>query len=176
MDLGLDQSFGRLVHSKLSVFHSRVTDLITRKTKYDPFENLSSARLQGIEVDVGVIPMNYLYLNMSYHYLDAKDLDTDEQLEYRPQHTFSVSAEVTAFQELTLRLYLDYVSKCYYYSKDQLQYLDEYYLFDVNLSKRIFSLWEIWTACNNMFDVYYEDEAGFPLPGREFSIGLRVKL
>ena len=175
IDLGMNCSFGKMIHSEFSIFSSKVTDLITRQERYEPFRNLNASRLRGAELSVSVVPSSFLQTRFSYHYLDAIDLESHQQLEYRPKHNFSLSGQLTTLKNIKLNLFFNYVSKRYYYDQDQQLYLDDYYLINININKKISDLAEIVLSCFNLMDNYYEDEEGFPLPGREFSVGIKFK-
>lgn len=174
-DAGIQTSVGQLFRSRLSIYHTDVTDLITRKSKFDPYENLATAQLRGLEIDLALVPNSVLQFNLAYHLLDAIDSETKQKLDYRPKHNFSLFTELTTLKNTKFNLHFNYVSERYYYMNDEMFSLGGYYLLNANISRNLSEVLEFRMGITNLLDEYYEDEAGFPMPGREFSTGVNVK-
>ena len=171
-DIGIKKSWGTLIFTELNFYHSTVTDLITYQGRNNPFKNLASSRLRGLELDLKFMPYKNLNTRIYYQYLNAIDLDTHQALEFRPEHTLGFTGSLITFYGYKFNISMDVVSKRYYYSsKDRLS-LEPYFIAGFNLTKKFMSMFEIWINAKNLLDEFYEDEAGFPLPGREFSTGL----
>lgn len=55
---------------------------------YFTFLNTDKARTEGIEFDMGLDFLDYFTISGQYTYLDARDLNTDEQLSGTAEHTY----------------------------------------------------------------------------------------
>ena len=51
----------------------------------------------------------------------------------------------------------------------------DYFLTNFKVSQVFLKYFEAYVAVNNIFDINYESESGFPGPGRNFWIGLSAK-
>jgi vitamin B12 transporter len=155
-------------------FHSSYEDLISGW----PPENVARAYIRGGEVGVQaapVPPMPGLQFDASATFLQTKDRDTGEQLDYRPAHaefaelryrrdfgggafavTPSVSTEIVGQQQYTT-----------YPDKD---WLGAYALLNARLAFRAYYV-EFYVAGKNLGDKTYQTIYDYPMPGRTFSAG-----
>ncbi len=161
-------------------FHSNYEDLISGW----PPDNVARAYIRGGEVGVQAAPVSSLpglQFDASATFLQTKDRDTREQLDYRPVHaefaelryrhdfgggafavTPSVSTEIAGRQQYTA--YPSYPEPPY---KD---WLDAYALLNARLAFRAYYV-EFYVAGKNLADKTYQTIYDYPMPGRTVSVG-----
>lgn len=73
-----------------------VVDTINMKVDTTPaiqIQNVSRARLRGLDASLTITPLPALSATLSYLYLDSRDLTRDSVLSFRPRHLLTVSAD-----------------------------------------------------------------------------------
>src|SRR5690554_2864233 len=75
------------------------------------YNNVDSARTQGIELEYSQWLGRFARINSNYTYLDAKNRDTDERLERRPQHRLNVALELYPWDGGELNLRTEYTGR-----------------------------------------------------------------
>jgi outer membrane receptor for ferrienterochelin and colicins len=72
----------------------RVVDSVAKDTVQKiQIENVSRARLRGVDASLAVTPIPALTATIAYLLLDARDLATDSVLAFRPKHLLTLSAD-----------------------------------------------------------------------------------
>jgi outer membrane receptor for ferrienterochelin and colicins len=105
-ELGYKHISGKSFYSEATYFYSHFTDLIEGEIVEGEkiqvqFQNIIKAQVQGVEISTGgniqKVRLNY---NIGYTYMDSKDLDTKEVLQFRPRHLFYIitSSNLSPFQ------------------------------------------------------------------------------
>ena len=171
-ELGLRYQKPRLFDFQATYFLNDVKDLIGQKSRHAEFENINAALLRGLEFSGRISFSKAADISFGYTYLSAKDRSTKIQLPFRPKQEWNV--QIASFLPKIGKLFLvaEYTGKRQYDDFGQIKTLDPYTLVNVELN---FSEWRNFSPyfqVLNALDAYYEDECGFPMPGREIRVGI----
>jgi len=173
-ELGL---FGtKPIDYSLAVFGNITRDYIFSAGRDDVYENLEGATRSGIESEIGVeIPAGFLdfQIDVGAFYIDVIDGD-EKTLANIPRLKFI--ATVTISPRIGPTIESDFTSLSNRTDADG-SAIPNYELFGARI-RYPFSVIsvpvEITASVDNIFDVDYEEEPGFPAPGRNFFLGLSV--
>ena len=80
----------QLIEPAFIVFVDPVTHDSTPEIQ---IQNVSRARLRGLDASVAITPVPALTATLAYLYLDSRDLTRDTVLSFRPRHLFTVSSD-----------------------------------------------------------------------------------
>jgi len=139
--------------------------------------NIGSAMVDGVEVLLKKELNEHILGNVSYTYLDAKDLDTDTQL--KPKHKIGVGlhySDQVGDNDDNLMIVLDG-----YIVTGRPDNLEPYYLFDANLSQDLTIDEEdnqkitLQFSIKNLFNQQPELVSGYPVQGRTFLAGISTE-
>jgi outer membrane cobalamin receptor len=173
---------GAAAYAEANLFRSDVKDLIENEGSDEMGQsvNLQKAILQGAEVAGGVIPTDWLRLDVNYTYLDAEARSPSRtgsngysRIQHRPQHRFNGIVHVHLPYAVELRLEGLYTS-------DQIDHFESdvkiggFGLFNAQVSRRFADLVELFAGATNLLDEDYEERLGTPQPGRWVFVGLRI--
>ncbi|MBA7606748.1 Vitamin B12 transporter BtuB [subsurface metagenome] len=183
-EIGLVHRISQTIRGSVAVFRRDVDDMIawapTSEGKWQP-ANVNRFSVNGLEAEVNV-QLETLHARVGYTLLDAVqiDLDVERPAAFIPSET--VSAEIHAgIAGFDLVVRGEYRSGIRNYYGDSEKLLPARTVIDTRLSK---TLWELepYVEVRNILDTKYSDQFGFtefdrdyPLPGRTFGIGLRMK-
>jgi vitamin B12 transporter len=141
--------------------------------------NVGRARTEGVEVYVEGDPVDWLTLYANYTYTHTEDLDTFKPLRRIPHNTWATGAVVT-WDRVRLFAEAIVVSEQFETPVGPRSFNPGYHRLDVGGSYR---LWgragimeraELIARFNNITDERYAEAFGFPAPGFNCLIGLRV--
>jgi len=189
---GVDFSHQSLAFS-LTYFHTDFKDKIESVTTSggdSSWENVGKARISGFEGDMSVDIGHYFGWGIEikpfvgFTYLtEYKDKVTGEDLLETSDLTVSYGISVSDFKGFTTRLNFAYYGKktiTDYESGWPYQDIkaSAFTVADLTLSKVLFSTENqgcltLNTGVNNLFDEDYAYVKGYPMPGRNFYVGLR---
>ncbi len=151
----------------LLMFDQRVTDMIVSSESGDPCENIGEVRAWGAELSVQHRVTPNLSLDMSFAMTSARDVETGADVPLVPKTT----AAGTLTYDHAPAQYMVRVSRIGPRAEDELSSLPAYVL--MGLRTTVETRWgDIFAGVENLFDVLYEDESGFPQPGRSFEVGI----
>ncbi len=152
-------------------FFNEAKNLISQKSRHAPFENIDAAKINGIELSGKVLLSNQFSASFGYTYLSAKNRQDNTQLPFRPLHQWT--AQVNQLIPIVGTLHIDavYTGKRSYNDYGKKQTLAPYVLFHAKLTLHKWHSLIPYFQVLNAFDAYYEDECGFPMPGREIRVG-----
>ncbi len=173
-EVGLDAKASETLLLTAAVFYNDVQDLIDRAGKNDPYMNIDSAELSGVELTARWELHPRATLFMAYSYLDAKDTSGDEavDLAYRPEHKVDLAANVRLPHAFDIGLTYGYISS-QVTASDEVPELDSYQLVGLRISKALVQGLELYVNLHNLLDELYYESEGYPLGGRTLSGGLR---
>jgi len=182
-DVGFEQP---LFHDNISFgatyFHNDITNLITGTfnpiTFVSSYANIGKATTQGVESYISVTANSKLSFRADYTYTDARNDTTPGALLRRPTNKASVSAVWSPIDKLTLTSTYLYVGPWTDVNRstfvDQIQ--PGYSLVRVAAEYALTSSWTVFGRIENLFDVQYEDPAGFLRPGLGIFGGVRLSV
>ncbi len=155
--------------SRLSVllFRQRVTDMIVSSGSGDPCENIGEVRAWGAELSMQHHVTSNLDLDVSLAMTSARDLDSNRDVPLVPK---TAAAAVLTY-EYGAAQYMARVTRVGPRAQDETSSLPPYVLMELRTT--VETRWgDIFAGVENLFDVLYEDESGFPQPGRSFEVGI----
>ncbi|HUV29853.1 MAG TPA: TonB-dependent receptor [Acidobacteriota bacterium] len=173
-EIGLRSRFGmgqkdRYCMLSLAWFHNDVKNLIDRASRTFRFRNIGRARSQGWEMWVHGQFSRRLSGGVSWAHL-LKAETSDELLdELSPNKVrFYVSVEAASGTELNYeRTYFDERT-----TFDAYVMLPDYVVHNVNVTQTLRYSLKLRLAVSNVTDACYEEELGYPAPGRQVTVGL----
>jgi len=172
-------TFRWLSHLKIEAtyFYSIYEDLISGW----PPANVDRAFIRGAEFGFTAAPLPFLsglVFDASGTYLQTRDRETGEQLDYRPVHTefaelrYRRDVVVGAFA-VTPSVSTEIVGRQQYTDGPFKRWLDAYALLNARLAFQVYYA-EIYVAGKNLADKTYQTIYDYPMPGRAVSAGFTV--
>lgn len=182
-ELGINYKLSSGILLNGNIFYSSIDELINLVILDDglrQYQNIGKAEMKGAEIGFN-LTVDDFSMNLAYTYLSAKNVSDDAQseiLEYRPEHVLSLVPSYQFSFGTELRAELFFVGGKYGVDADSREFveMDNYLLANVRASHTIFDNYTLYVRVNNLADIYYETEYGFPQPGREFFVGLKLGL
>ena len=179
-EIGIKHDFRKVATIELSYFYNNVKDLIERASKNDPFLNISKAIFEGIEGNIHTRIGKYFFGRLSYTYLDVRNKNpaflgrSEEELSYIPKHKADFELGYLTDFGLSFNLLGSYNGRRYYYDSNNDQHaLGGYFVGNAKVSQRFLTHWEGSIYIENIFDRNYQEEEGYPQPGRSFLFSIK---
>ena len=177
-------AFGREDFARIDVtfFHNDVSDLIA--TQFTPAYtqvNIGRARMQGVESELTLRPLNWFSSVLGYTYTDARDLGTQTLLLRRPRHAVTLTARLQPLPGLTIAPALSYTGAF----ADQL--VDDTgfpigvgrakpgMLLNVSVNYEATKAVTLFVNARNIGNSRFEPASGFAGPGPSVMAGTRVR-
>jgi iron complex outermembrane recepter protein len=186
--LGISQSFGSYVSGELALFYYDISDFISRDAPGTEgiYRNYAKISLAGFEVSGTINPWADLLLRLGYTYNNARDRSDGRvttNVTFVPEHKVDVGLGYTVPYIITpVDLTCVYVSESYNQlptpqkpNQESIR-TGDYFILNARIAKTFLKRFEAYLAINNIFDSDYESESGYPGLGRNFYMGLSVKL
>ncbi len=165
---------------KTTYYRSNLTDLI--QTTTDPASttmNIGRARRQGAEIEIDHVVNAYFRDGWNYTYLENVGIPVGFShyvtLPYSPRHSVNYQATITPAKGWALHSTLRYDDPRYSGFDQTGTKLSSMILLDLRLSYQWRQM-EIYVGASDVTNRRYEEQAGFPLPGRVTYGGLRLRL
>jgi iron complex outermembrane recepter protein len=183
--VGISRGITQYAKGEASLFIYDIQDMIVRPSS-DPtsrYGNLGKVLLWGFEVGTEIFPTNDLTFRAGYTYMNATNKtpgSPTERVLYIPSHKVDLAVKyLVPFVKVGIDLTGSYVSRTW----DQLPSIDrptdatlragDYFIADARISKMLFKNFEVYFAARNILDKDYEQEIGFPAPGRNLFAGIK---
>ena len=174
--------WGKL-RGEITLYNYSIEDMIVWKLGsfeiFRPFNN--DADITGQEYLLSYqLPKQNIGLQVSYTYLQPLDKNNQETthnkiIPYRPQHSFKSSLHM-GYKEFSANINYRFVGKRFVTVANTVE-LSPYNVLDIVLLQNIvFENFNttIKLSANNIFNEKYEIVLGYPIPGREFRLGLTL--
>ena len=195
-ELGVFKQFGDRVSLDVSGFINDYNDLIeSTQIGTDAitfpiwqYQNISKARIWGIETSLNIRPVDPITINLAYSYMNAKnksyvfgnpivDANPDPTgLPYRPEHSASAGATWKATKSLSLNTNARYIGKYKNISSETNRtgagYPGDFILMDAGVKYHAGESAVLNLQCRNINNTQYEEVAHFRSPGRSFVAGV----
>jgi outer membrane cobalamin receptor len=174
-EAAVEQQLGERTEVSLAAFRREVRDLIEWTDdgmgEWQP-DNVSRARIWGIEAGGRVQLHELLAAGANYTYLHPKNRDTGDYLENKIRHQTHLFMEIGPILQTHLRLDGRHL---HYYSQPTRRH-NSHIVLDAALS-RPFMLGDGWElegkiTAKNLLDKDYESTPGYPMPPREIFVEL----
>lgn len=166
-EVSLLRELGGVGSVEVAVFLMEGSNQIRVSGPTSSLENTGSFRHRGGEVAVQVSPMRNLGFDLSYGYVDV-----GEHTRSHPRHQVSGSGRIE-LGAVTGRLGVQHVAGLYGADGGQ-DRLPDYTLVDLRVSARLAERLTLQIGGGNLLDREYQVMPGYPMPGREFTVGLRA--
>jgi|GEM_PF-685499 len=155
----------RYLSLQLAYFYNDLKNMIYRASSSYRFQNISDATLYGIEFRSGFNYNRYLSAELGYAYLDSPD-SSQEILEVIPNNKIYFRLSISTDLRINLNYELNYFDERTTYVPTFI--LDSYIVHNINIGYQLFEFLKLRAELNNITDVYYEEELGYPSAGRMF--------
>lgn len=174
-ELGLAHHWTESMRTTCTIFANRVEDLIEREGKYEPYLNISRTTFEGIETEFETALNEYSRVIFGYTYLSAQEKSGSgkKPLRYTPEHTAYAKLTGTTQRALSYCLGAFYIGKRYWYDEETQEQLPDYWLLNLRITQKITGHSEVFVSVDNLLDEDYEEEDGFPQPGRTIWLGIK---
>jgi len=181
-DLGIELKSPKInglarVNYGLAYFHNNFKNRIEwapgKSGKWSPI-NLSEAQIRGVETSLN-LSMDFFRIGGSYTFLKAHD-SLNRQLIYRPQHSLNYHIYLSQndlfyLDELWFQIEGRYQSKRYY-TRENTKWLESFIIHDfkIGTTREVTEQLDLKAILElqNLFDVDYQLQADYPLPGRHW--------
>jgi outer membrane cobalamin receptor len=151
----------------LLLFDQHVKDMISTTGSGDPARNIGRVHSWGAELSVEHRVMSELNIGLSLAMTSARDAETGEDVPLVPK----TMVVVTTTYERGPAGILARVARVGSRSSGRGGSLPAHVLVDARAT--VETRWgDVFAGVRNLFDELYEDEEGFPQPGRGFEIGI----
>ena len=185
--LGVSRTFFDVMSAELSLFHHDISDWISRDGPCGDgdYMNWGKITMSGVEFNTFLFPCDDLTLNAGYTYTDARDRSdgrlTDNVFDV-PEHAVKLALQYTLPKAGT-KIDMTGVYRAEVYSDlptpqnptDEEREADDYWLFGTRVTQPFGNHFEMYLTGENLFDLDYEQEYGFPGRGRTIACGLTAK-
>ena len=180
---GLDYSWRplRMLNLQVSAFDAEVGDLIEDVplgNGKDQLQNIGKARMLGVSTYFEIRPWHWLYFNAGYTFLLARRTDRmqNARLQYRPAHKAVFNLVARPGTWISASTCLVIVGPRPYQDPETLKWgrLGTYYVWNARVEFRPVSTVSLWIAAQNMLDMNYQTQYGFPASGWQVWVGLRA--
>jgi iron complex outermembrane recepter protein len=171
----------RWLAAKLSVYDAEVSDYIStgKKDGLDQLQNIAGVRLVGTELALEARPLKWLTARAGYTYIHARrteDVDGSDLLQYHPEHKATIELRVAPWRFVEVATTVRVVGSSSYQHPATLawQTLDAWATWDLRLSVSPTEWCSVWVRASNLLDDNHETQYGYPDPGREIFVGMRL--
>ncbi|TKJ31700.1 hypothetical protein CEE39_06930 [bacterium (candidate division B38) B3_B38] len=154
---------------------SNLIDLVRLPDGSRIFQNIAKARMRGCEVSFHRGFGGNLSLGANYTYLQAKDLDLNQYLPFRPRHKANLEVRYAFAFGFQLINQISYGANSYYYSGVTRLTLPSYVVWSIKGDYPLYGQLGVFVAIDNLLDQNYQKEYGFPWRGRTFTIGGKLQ-
>ncbi|MDZ7358927.1 MAG: TonB-dependent receptor [candidate division KSB1 bacterium] len=180
-ELGINKIFqfsdpNRYCSVDLAVFYNKMDNMIYRATRSLRFKNLAQATMQGAEVRFDWSIHRFLGGEFCYSYIDVPR-SAPEISDYLPANKLRLMVNLKTDFRTNLNYEMGYVdTRHFYYSSVFAVTLPAYFVHNINISYELTKKINMRLEASNLFDAQYEEEFGYPQPGRQIIGGLRLIL
>ena len=137
------------------------------------FNNIAKAETAGIESSIrAVVWQDFVTLNASHTYLQAKDRQTGLALARRPEHTGKFGLTITPYVGWTLEPTLTLISKRFS-STNETERLAPYARLDALLTYRVNDRVDVYLRGENLTNARYQEVTNFGTTGRALYAGVK---
>ena len=176
-ELGIGGYLFNIIKTDITAFITKSKDLIEWTADDADWwrpANISSAKIKGIEFESVYNILDNLKLNFNYTYLDAKNLDTDKWLVYRPRSYYKLQLTYLPNTKLKIGLSGRYKTKRFTNASNSIA-ISPYFTMGADISYKVTENFELLLSGTNIFDRFYEEKEGYPMPGHAIMAGFRLK-
>ena len=185
--VGISRGITQYARGEASLFAYDVKDLISRDAPgaLAPYMNYGRVFIYGAELVGEVYPTGDLTLRAAYTYNNATNKSegrVNDNVTFIPDHKLDLNI---AYQVPVVGVKVDfnglYVGQMYGQlptgASPTLAVLTtgDYFIMGLRMSKKLFKNFEAYLGARNLLDKNYEQEVGFPAPGRNLYAGVKYE-
>jgi len=180
-EIGLERSWtllpqkGWRLYAETAYFRNRLDNLIYRSTRNNRYGNIAEAVLDGVESKVALRLPPWFNLTLQYTWVDA-GRSTRELMDEMPEHQWGINLRGQ------LPFSIDYHYDFNYFherssviSSTRAVMLNAYNVHHAGLSRPVGHGVTLRIEGRNLLDENYQEELGYPAPGRQWLAGLSWK-
>lgn len=176
-ELGAEVRISKYLTSRLTYYRSSYKQLIQWSEDathlWQPM-NVSSAVINGIELDNKIFITDKFGLNLNYTYLMARDEDTHKYLVYQPKNKLDACLKYQDYNGLTIELKGQFTGQRFT-DADNNTKIKSFFVLGVSASKKFKFGVTFFAYIDNLLNRKYEVNQGFPMPGFSFTGGLKAE-
>jgi vitamin B12 transporter len=181
-EIGVEQSLPRDGRIGVTLFRTDASDYIERPERGVPFANHDHYRFTGLELTAEGRLHHGTFVRTGYTYMETEDRSPGaarEALQYRPRHRMSVQGSTRVPLGVTVSVSVLHVAGQVFYSRREpveQAPLPDYTLTGLRLTRQVGKgPLEFFAGVDNLFDVAYEEQYGFPQATRVLYGGMSVR-
>jgi len=158
----------------MALFYNELDDMIYRSSRSLRYKNITRSTMQGFELSLNYSLCQTISGEFSYSYIDfpspAMEID-----EYLPANKFRGMITLKSNFGTRLNYEAAYVDeRLFYYTSTFVTVMPDYYVHNVNVTQELTKWLNVRLEASNLLDHYYEEEFGYPQPGRQILGGIRL--
>lgn len=176
-EIGMSLLINNRHNLEFAFFWNRVRNLIDRRYLewgWGVYDNIEDARMMGLEIFGNFSLSSAITLSANYTFLDAKNLSKDGPLEYRPKHKFNVDLRLFCPEYVNVLFQSSTATQSYYFYNDDKFEVPSYTINNLRIERELFKSLCVFLFIENLFDVDYYKENGFPWRGRTLMLGITL--
>ena len=178
IEIGLERMFlfaspKRYLSAEFACFYNSLKNMIYRASKSYRFKNIEEAEFRGWEVCSKWSLNRYFGGEVSYGRLELLESSV-ELMEEVPENKYRIFLAGRIGFGTEVNYEFNYFDERKTYVSTII--LPEYYIHNLNISQKIGSKLKLRLKISNVTDVDYQEELGYPCPGRRFIAGLTFNL
>jgi len=159
----------------LALFYNKMSDMIYRATRSLRYINIAQATMHGVEIRTSWSLNHYLAGEFSYSYIDFPQ-SAMEITDYLPTNKVRIGLTGKTGFGTTLNYEAAYMDeRQFYYTNSYVINLNSYFVHNLNVIQAITKNITARLEVSNLLDKYYEEEFGYPQPGRQIIGGIRLE-
>lgn len=163
----------------LTVFQNNVEQYIEKDDSTSMYENNEEYEFKGFEAYIHKPFLQTGSIGLGYSYLHTKDKSPGtlkDELQYRPEHKFTMDLSYTWGFGLTAHADVMQIAGQYFYSDTFVKgKLKDYTIVNLKLEQDIYkNQFFIYLGVDNIFDENYSESYGLPQAGRTGYAGIRM--
>jgi outer membrane cobalamin receptor len=161
------------LNPELTFFYNELSQLIYRESSSFQYRNIGSANLYGWELSANCGLAERFRAEIGYGRLQSSK-SASEMMSQTPKGTlhFLISFGTRFGLEVNYR-YSHYDRRSTYFPGVDLSAYDVH---DLNLSQRLTRSWKLRIEASNLSDTNYQEELGYPAPGRQYTMSIQWKI
>jgi outer membrane cobalamin receptor len=174
-EVGIDTRIHKKVRTSLTYFRNDFTNLITWAPDgllYIP-KNVNKARMDGVELGNKVYITDTLDLDLNYSFQKAVDKYTKKDIVYQPRDKVDAALRYHDINGLTCEFTGQFTGRRYK-DTENAEPIKKFYVFGLNLSKKVNDNVTGYLWLKNIFNRKYEVIKDYPAAGFSITTGVKV--
>jgi len=176
-ELGIETRINKYITSGLTYYHSNYSQLIQWSDDgagvWRP-QNVSSAVIDGIELENKIYILDNLDLNIDYTYMAARDKDTHKYLVYQPNNKVDTTLKYHDHGGLTVELKGQFTGIRFGDAGNNTK-VKSFFAFGLSASKKFKTGLTCFAYIDNLLNRKYQVQSGYPMQGFSFTGGLKAE-